>query len=734
MPLFDLSFASGEDSLSVRRFSVEEAVSALFRVSIWAVSPNASLDLEALVGKPVSFAVESGLSFALTGGRAWAGVVSFIEQEQPEATGLSTYHLRLSPSLWLLGHRTNHRLFQHLSIPEIVDKILAEWGILRDFRADRQKCPPLELKVQYGESDLAFVDRLLEEAGLAYTFLNDAAGRSQLVISDALSAAPVRSAVLPYVDNPNEAAEKEYVSEVRLAHEVRPGAFAYRDHDFRNPSFPLLAEAPRIAAPEDRYEQYHYAPGAFLVEGSPPMDTPAADDQGVARHQIKYGAALAERALAGARADRRQVAFSTNAHDLMPGAVFSMSGHPHAELSTSARLLVTRFRLEGSFGGQWSGAGSAVFTDSPYRPARRHGKPEVTGVQSATVVGPSGQEIHTDEFGRARVQFPWDREGKSDDHSSCWMRVSQGWAGVGYGMITIPRIGQEVLVGFLDGNPDQPVVVGRVYNATQAVPYKLPDHKTRSTWKTNSSPGGGGDNELMFEDAKGSELVWMQAEKNLRRLVKNDETITIGNNRMKLVKNNETETTTADRVEVTGGARVEITDKNRTTVIGGNDAKLVKGNEAERTLGDRLVLVGGEEHIIVRQVKRERIERDSHLRIHGELREQVGGGDSLSAGGLQVSVGGKYGLGAGEEIHLKAGTALIIEAASDLTLKGPGGFIRIDGGGVTIQGSIVKINSGGGPGSGSDIGGASPEDPAEAKVEEPEKPEMDDVSKTGIGQ
>ncbi len=734
MPLLDLTFASGESSLSVRRFAAQESVSGLFSVSVWARSPSAVLDLESLVGKPASLRVENGVAFALHGSRAWSGVVSFIEQAQAEETGLSTYHMRIAPSLWLLGHRRNHRIFQHQSIPDIADELLDEWSVPRLWKIDRPSYPKLEFKVQYGESDLAFLERLFEEAGVAFTFANDIASASLLTLSDALhTASPRPSPPLPYVDNPNEAAEKEFVSHVHIAHEVRAGAYIVRDHDFRNPTFQLIAEAPRALPPETGYEQYHYSPGAFLVEGNPPQDTPVADDKGVARHTIKYGADLTGRALLGERADKRHVSFTTNAIDLMPGGAFFIGSHPHTDLPETAKLLVTTFSIEGATGEAWTSSGTALFTELPYRPARRLGKPQVTGVQSATVTGPSKTEIHTDEFGRVRVQFPWDRKGKSDDKSSCWMRVSQGWAGVGYGMITIPRVGQEVLVGFLGGDPDQPIVVGRVYNATQQVPYKLPDNKTRSTWKSDSSPGSGGFNELMFEDLKGSELVWMQAEKNHRKLVKNDETLTIGRNRMKLVKNDETETTGGNRTEVTAQDRVEITDRNRTTVIGGNDVRHVKGNETERTEGDHLAFVGGEQHLVVKQTKRELVGKDSHLRVHGALNEQIDGGDGLSAGGLQVSAGGKYGLVAGEEIHLEAGTALIIEA-TDITLKAPGGFIRIDGGGVTIQGTLVKINSGGGPGSGAAIGGGSPEKPKEAKIDDPPKPVMDDVSKTGIAQ
>ncbi len=231
-----------------------------------------------------------------------------------------------------------------------------------------------------------------------------------------------------------------------------------------------------------------------------------------------------------------------------------------------------------------------MFTDVPYRPPLKTAKARVNNVQSATVVGPPGQEIWPDEFGRVRVQFPWDREGTFDDHSSCWIRVSQGWAGTGYGMMVIPRIGQEVLIGFLEGDPDDPVVVGRVFNATQVVPYTLPDHKTRSTWKSNSSMGGGGFNEIMFEDLKQQELVWMQAQKNLRKLVKNDETITVGHDRQKFVVGNETETTGSNRVEVTGTNRTEVTLLDRTMFVGAASLKMVRGDELEKTAGSMQIL------------------------------------------------------------------------------------------------------------------------------------------------
>ncbi len=228
MPVLDLSFASGESSLSVRRFSVREAVSTPFTISVWACSKSATLDLPGLVGRGASLRIESGYAHAHADARRWTGVCSYIEQTQPEPTGLSTYHLRIVPSLWLLGHRRNHRIFQHLSIPDIVDALLSEWSIEHRWEIDRPAYPRLEYKVQYGESDYAFLSRLLEEAGIAFTM----ADGSTLVLGDALHGHAPRGAALRYVDEPSLAAEREYISRVELSHEVRPGAHVLRDHDF----------------------------------------------------------------------------------------------------------------------------------------------------------------------------------------------------------------------------------------------------------------------------------------------------------------------------------------------------------------------------------------------------------------------------------------------------------------------------------------------------------------------
>jgi len=661
MSTFELTFQSGETSLSVRRIVVEEAISELFTVSVWAMSRRDDLDVESLVGLDASLRVQSGVLHLQQDTRLWQGVCDHVEQVQAEPTGLSTYFLRIVPKLWLLTQRRGQRIYQHLSIPDIVDTLLAEWTIVPLWKVDRGLYPKLELKVQHGESDHAFLCRLLEEAGIAYTLPDLGATKTTLTLSDKLQAEPPRPVSLPFVDNPNEAAEKELVTRVRLAHEVRPGASTIGDYDFRNPRLPLVGKAPLVPVPgpEARLEHYRPDAGAFLAQ-SAGGGTPFADDKGVYRHDPKHGTDLSARVLAAMRADKRDVRFETNVLDLHPGRLFRIEHHPHPELGAGL-LLLKELTIEAEVGKEWSIRGRAVFADSkvPYRPAQKTPRPLAHGLQSATVVGPPGAEIHTDEFGRVRVQFAWDREGKRDDNSSCWMRVSQGWAGAGFGMFMLPRVGQEVLVAYLDGDPDQPIVAGRAFNGQELVPYKLPDNKTVSTWKSSSSPHTGGYNEIKYDDQAGRELVYMQAQRDKHQLVKRDE------------------------VERTGG------DK-RSTVVGDEDL-VVKGTRKQLVLGG--------EHVHVVLNRNEQVSGSASLTVVVNRDEKVGVNHALEAGAM---------------VHIKAGATMVLEAGLRLTIKGPGGFIDIHPGGIDIVGTIVNINSGGTAGAGPGAHPATPQPAAEA--------------------
>jgi type VI secretion system secreted protein VgrG len=655
--ILELSFACGESSLSVRRVTVHEGVSTLFDVAVLARSEEPSLDLERIVGKKASLhASDAGRV------RTWEGVCSYIEQVHglalsPGSKPLSTYHLRIVPDVWLMNQRRGYRVhpYQHVAIPDIIDKLLGDWGIAKVWRIARGTYPKLEYKVQYGETDYNFLCRLAEEAGIAFTFPDDEG--SKITFNDKLEGATPRASNLRYVDNSTLAHDHPYVTDIRLHHVVRPGAYTLRDYDFRKPSFPLFGEAEKAPPPEDFYEQYLYDPHGMLIEGGKGGDTPFADDKGVARHTQSYGTDQAQRGLDGERVGKRGVSFESNVVDLWPGVVVGFDNHPHAELAE--RVLVTSLRVDLTYDETWHVSGDAVFSADPYRPLRRTPKPQAHGVQSATVVGPPGEEIHVDEFGRVRVQFPWDREGTFDDDSSCWMRVSQGWAGTAFGMINLPRVGQEVLVGFLDGDPDAPIVVGRVFNAIEQVPYKLPDNKTVSGWKTNSSPGGGGYNEIKLEDKKSLELIYIQAQRNLDKLVKNDET--------------------------------------------------------ERTLHDHKKTVVHNQDLVVKAVQKTLVQSAAHLHVEADRMEKIDGTTSLIVGvDRHEKVTRDHAHEAGRHIHIRAGDTLVVEAGARLTVRGPAGFIDFHSGGIDIEGTIVRINSGGSPAEGVAARPVTPEDAVEA--------------------
>ena len=354
MSTLSLWFASGEEGLSVRRFAVREGLSALFEVNITARSPNDDVDFAAIVGQPAAFRLVQALANATPASRTWRGICSHAEQTQVERTGLSTYELRIVPVLWLLTQRRNHRIFQHESIPAIVTRLLAEWGIETAWHVDRAAYPKLEYRVQYGETDFSFVSRLLEEAGICYR-ADDTDEGSKVALFDAIDTGDTRAdGPVRYVDHPNEAAQREYVTRVRIAHEVRPGKLTLRDFDFRRrPDYPLFATA-ALEKPDDaRLERYVYAPGSFVAEGAKGGDTPVADDKGVARAQEKIGNLRAERALAAERVRKRRLAFDTNVAALCPGTIFSIEGHSHADVAPDKRWLVEELSLEGEHDAEW---------------------------------------------------------------------------------------------------------------------------------------------------------------------------------------------------------------------------------------------------------------------------------------------------------------------------------------------------------------------------------------------
>ena len=647
---------NGKPHLDVREVEIVERLSGLFHCRLRARSSDAQLDFESVVGKEAQVVIraEDG-----SGERRFRGVVSHAEQERAVTGGhdveLSSYFFHVSPSLWLARLGRNHRVFQHLSVPDIVEKVISAYGESMEWRLSRESYPKLWLRVQYGESDFDFVSRLLEEAGITYAFID-----GKLFFGDKLSeTAFFDRGTLPYHQQTEGHRAGRFAQAAGWKSEPRPTENTSLDYDLRRPSYQLSARSSSGAGP--RIERFDYLPGGFLRERASGVDaqTPVADDKAHARHDLEHGESRSQRALEADRTGRKVAVFQSNLLDLAAGTSITLEGHPNAVFSR--RLLVTETRISTTTYPSLQLSHQAHFTDEPYRPARATPKPLVAGIQSALVVGPANEEIHTDEFGRVRVHFPWDREGKHDDSALCWVRVSESWSGAGYGMICLPRVGQEVLIAFIGGDPDLPVVVGRLHNELNPVPYRLPENRTVSAWRTMSSPSNGGYSELKIEDKAGNELMYTRAQRDNHRLVLRDE---------------------------------------RTRV--------------ERALHHTVV---ADEHRVSKADKKELVVGTSHLHIRGPRNEKVDASASLVVGTDQdVRVGQKLAIEAGQEVHVKAGAKLILEAGARLTIKASGGFIDIHPGGIDIVGDVVRINSGGAAAQGS---GASTRDPADAEEAEP---------------
>ncbi len=718
----ELDVASN-DGLDVRNFAVQERLSSLFQVNLVAVSDNPSIDFDAVVGQPARFTLHAG-----THDRLWTGLCNHFEQVRVEPSGLSTYQLSIVPTLWLLTQRKNHRMFQQMSEPDIVLKVLKEWNIEPEVRIDRGAYKKRKYRVQYAESDFAFISRMLEDAGITFYF-EQIGEETKVVLSDAPQANAKRALPLLFQDEAGGARNHDagIVTGLRMRQRVRPGKYTLQDHDYRRPpSYKLVSSASGGSKIEDKLERYDYSPGAFLFGTSQGEASPVADDKGKTRTDEKEAAILAQKRLDAKRGSARVCTFETSAHDLAPGVVMSVVGHPHGALGDGRALLVVESSLNGTDQGEWRHHCEARGTEVPFRPDNGTPKPKVNGVESATVVGPKGEEIHTDEFGRVRVHFHWDRESQMDENSSCWIHVSQSWGGAGYGGTNLPRLGQEVLVDFLGGDPDRPVIVGRMYTNLQKVPYSLPMNKTQSGWKSNSTGGGGGYNEVMFEDAAGKELLRMQAEKDLHKLVKNDEQQTVGRDRTRVVKRNESVTVGKNRTkQVIQNERVMIGQNqsitvglNRSVQVGSNDLLMV-GNthvimisppgeagpstSSSITMADKkIVLDTGAGAKITMDHDKITIEADDVIEIWGKNRgvnvhapapsgkTNFFTGDAFTVDCKNVSIN------SGDQLKILGADVNII-GTSTAHLTG-GGEVTVAGGGTAkLNGGVVQINGPGQP-------------------------------------
>lgn len=571
-----------DDRFDLRELSLEDGLSSLFQADVVAMCDNPAVDFEALVGREAAVRVELNADLhAGQGPRSWTGIVSEVHQLGQEEEGLSAYGITVVPRLWLLSQRTNYRVFQQMTDLDIALALLKEWEI-DPVLETTGTLKTRKYRVQYGESDYTFLCRVLESAGITF-FHRQEGDSSKLVIADAPEQGQARSEPLQHMGEP--ALGTLWATGLRASRLMRHGKVTFADHDHRLPNEPLLGEAKAGGtALEAKLERYQYTPGAFRFGGKGPADTPAADDRGRTRTDPAEARRLADQKAAGLVSRSQRFSFHSNALDVAPGAVLRMTGHARAEQAD--KLLVTRITLSGSTEQEPTLSVDAVSAKNPYRPEMLTPQPVVQGVEMATVVGPQGETIHCDEFGRVRVQFHWDRYGSRDQLSSCWIHVNQPWAGDGMGAVNIPRIGQEVIVDFLGGNPEEPVIVGRIFTHLLRPPMSLPAMKTQNGFKSASVPATGGFNELMFEDAAGKELIRMRAEKDWKTLVNNDVETNIGNKRTTTVQSDDKETVNGNQTKSVLGNLAQTIASEAMQQVMSNAASFVGGHRLASTTGN----------------------------------------------------------------------------------------------------------------------------------------------------
>jgi type VI secretion system secreted protein VgrG len=622
---FEAPSASG---FRVYSFTGTEEVHKHYEFDIELVHESADTDFAALLGRPacLSVADKSG------GVRHVHGVIRHFAQ-QHTANARTHYRCLLVPRLWFLGLVTDHRIFQNMSVPQIIEKILKEQNFTGDSYAFR--CffdyAPREYCVQYGETGLHFISRLCEEEGIYFYFEHER-DRHVLCFSDREGGPRIHGeSGLRFHPGAGTETDTATVRRVELGQTIGSDSVTFREWNFEKTRLNLQAgqaETNAAAAPAPAgmtLEDYRY-PHLYQLQ----KEGKRYADIGMLRHMSLSRAILAQ----------------ADVSRMLPGHTFELREHGRQELNARWWVVGVEHRGEQpqvleheapDRGMTYAAQVVAIPDTTRFVPAPDHPKPRVAGAQTAIVTGPKGEEIFPDRYGRVKLQFHWDRLGRYDENTTCWVRVSQGWAGGQFGAQAIPRIGQEVIVSFLEGDPDRPLVTGRVYNSANPVPYLLPGHKTRTVFKSLSSPGGEGFNELRVEDMKGREEIYAHAEKDVNVHVRND------------------------------WKEHVLHDQHRT--VDNFSYSLVKGEDQQTVEKDRKI----------------ELLSDDHLTVRGSSHE---------------SVGRKWLLDTGGEAHVRSGVQAVLEAGSELTLKVGGNFVKLDASGVTIVGPAVKMNAGGAAGNG----------------------------------
>ncbi|HEY6642892.1 type VI secretion system Vgr family protein [Povalibacter sp.] len=683
------------DQLLVRAASVTEQLGQPFDIDLDLLSPDESLDFDDLLGREIT------LSVLLDSGEPRHFHAYIAEFAQVGRLGdYATYRARAVPWLWFLTRTADCRIFQNLSVPEIVKQVFKEHGYTNVKDTLTKSYRKRDYCVQYRETDFNFVQRLMEEEGIYYYFKHTDSTHT-LVLTDSYSgheSFPSYETIEYFPPSENAQREKDHIHDWQRQRNVQPGKYVVMDYDFIKPRAQLKTQyVQKRDFPKSDAEMFDY-PGGFNI---------SADGDHYARSRLESLQAQYERQTG-----------TGNARGLATGSLFKLTGYPRKDQNKEYLIVGAVHRLHaGDYESGTSGTPDdytcsfdAIDAKEPFRTPITTRKPVVGGPQTATVTGPSGEEIHTDKYGRVKVQFHWDREGKRDEQSSCWVRVSQIWAGKNWGWMSIPRMGQEVVVDFLEGDPDQPLITGRVYNADNMPPFDLPGNKTQSGLRTRSTLNGTADNcnEIRFEDKKGSEQLFIHAEKNQDIEVESDETHWVGHDRSKTVDHDETTHVKHDRTETVDNNESITIGKDRTENVGSNESITIGSNRTESVGSDESisigknrtksvgssesVSIGKDQSFSVGANRTASVGKDDSVSVSANRTSQIGKNDDLTVGGDRAaSIGKNDALSVAKNLTINAGDQITIKTGSaSITMK-KDGTIVIKGKDITLEGS-GKIN------------------------------------------
>ncbi|WP_448195066.1 type VI secretion system Vgr family protein [Pseudomonas aeruginosa] len=646
------TFTAGPEAFEVVEFRLVEGLSETFHLDVDLSCANPAVDFGQVLDRPALLTIWQG-------GQPVRYVHGSVTSFQQGNTGFrrTRYRAIVEPRLARLQLASDWRIFQTLPVPDIAQAVLKKHAITLDYEQKVTNAhAPREYCVQAGDTDYHFVERIMREEGFFYGFLHNAEGH-RLIHCDRLwifgkqPGLPVEYNPIAGGDRPGPALRSfTYSENVRTARQTQ------RDYNFKNPLYnqQTRREGDYLDHQASSYERYDY-PG---------------------RYKSEVGEGFTRDRLRGHRGDARLAIAEGDDARLVPGLSFDLTGHPRPDMNRGWRPVRIEHHgtqytsqaedsADAERGTHYTSTAMLVPDDAEWRPAPLP-KPRIDGPQQATVVGPPGEEIYCDEFGRVKVQFPWDREGRHDEHSSCWIRVSQNIAGALWGHMAIPRIGQEVIVSLFDGDPDQPIITGRNFNANQRPPYELPAHKTRMTLKSQTHKGEGF-NEVRFEDEAGQEEVFIHAQKDQNNVVNHDETTFVGHDRKEQVEHDEVIDIGHDRTETVGNDEQVTIGQDRRHDIGRDDYLTIERNHTINTGKDSTEQVGNH--------RRDKTAANHWVEIGGHLEQRVEGNASL---------------GAGKSI-IQRSRLVELQAGEVFRLHGPGGTITLHDGGITLEGIAITI-------------------------------------------